>query len=148
MSVLWRETKEVMYSQLNGNINKRRRQSKSNEYPQIQFLSKHQRPIQNSNPTLYECSLLRAFVAPPITATPGSNHLLHLLPITCFRDRQNRHANIMGVGPRPTQGRNTSSHHLLTQYQHPVSPCQPLCCLTQCTTVKRHHLGSVDLLLT
>src|SRR4029434_362427 len=73
------------------------------EYPQIQFLSKHQRPIQNSNPTLYECSLLRAFVAPPITATPAPNHLLHLLPITCFRDRQNRHANIMGAGPRPTR---------------------------------------------
>src|SRR4029434_7671505 len=79
---------------------KRRRQSKSNEYSQIQFLSKHQRPIQNSNPMLHECSLLRAFVAPRISATPGSNHLLHLLPITCFRDRQKRHANLMGAGPR------------------------------------------------
>ena len=105
MSVLWRETKDVMVSQLNGNIKQTTTttiQNPTSIHNPITIL----RPIQNQLPgiqTLLECSLLRAFVAPPITATPGSNHLLHLLPITCFRDRQKRHANLLGAGPRPAR---------------------------------------------
>src|SRR4029434_6881554 len=78
---------------------RRRRQSKSNENPQIQFLSKHQRPIQNSNPTLHKRRLLRAFVASPITATTVSDHLLHLLASACSRERQSRHVYLLGAGP-------------------------------------------------
>ena len=93
-----------MYSQFKGNIKQTTTtiQNPTSIHNPITIL----RPIQNQLPgiqTLLECSLLRAFVAPPITATPGSNHLLHLLPITCFRDRQKRHANLLGAGPRPTR---------------------------------------------
>ena len=113
MSVLWRETKDVMVSQLNGNIKQTTTttiQNPTSIHNPITIL----RPIQNQLPgiqTLLECSLLRAFVAPPITATPGSNHLLHLLPITCFRDRQKRHANLMGAGPRPTHTHTQTHTH-------------------------------------
>src|SRR4029434_2533965 len=106
MSVLWRETKDVMVSQLNGNIKQTTTMTtiqnptsihKSNSYPNTNDQSKT--PIQRSP----ECSLIGAFVAHPITATPVSHHLLHLFPITCFRETEQA-CKYHGAGPRPARG--------------------------------------------
>src|SRR4029434_1518672 len=118
MSVLWRETKDVMSSQVNGNIKQTTTTTtiqnptsihKSNSYPKPTTLQNQRQsktnlysntndqsttPIQRS----LDCHLIKAFVAHPIMGytccTPASNYLLR-------RQRQNRHANIMGRGLDP-----------------------------------------------
>src|SRR4029434_10422055 len=95
-----KRTKRYDVSQLNGNINKQtttiQNPTTIQRVSQIQFLSKHQRPIQNPNPTLPRLQSDQGFCSP-------ANHGVHLFPITCCKDRDRTGMQYHRAEPRPTR---------------------------------------------